>query len=160
MEIPLHPRPCLKFTPLFTAPRTAYAIRSRTKTERVCHERCQENRPVKRATVVAHIRHLCCLGLVPRRLCRHCSNVCMNWLGRNPTRFWVDEQDEIANFWAEKILPAEVMRLYFREFYNRPAGGFQSTIKHTAGLIRGIDRTTRELVSTKASITTWSGASI
>lgn len=36
------------------------------------------------------------------------------------------------------------MRLYFREFYNRPAGGFQSTIKHTAVLTRGIDRTTRE----------------
>ncbi len=58
--------------------------------------------------------------------------------------FWVDEQDEITNFCAEKILPTEVMRLYFREFYNRPVGGFQSTIRQTATLARGIDRTTRE----------------
>jgi hypothetical protein len=36
------------------------------------------------------------------------------------------------------------MRLYFREFYNREVGGFQSTIQQTAKLARGIDRTTRE----------------
>ena len=99
---------------------------------------------MKRATVVAHIRHLCCLGLGAETIMSALLK-CLHELVASESNafFWVDEQDEITNFCAEKILPAEVMRLYFREFYNRPAGGFQSTIKHTGGLTRGIDRTTR-----------------
>ena len=58
--------------------------------------------------------------------------------------FWVDEYDEITNFCAEKILPAEVMRLYFREFYDHQEGGFRSTLRRTAQHDHGIDRTTRE----------------
>jgi hypothetical protein len=75
---------------------------------------------VKRATVVAHIRHLCCLGLGAETIMPALLK-CLHELVASDSNafFWVDERDEITNFCAEKILPMEVMRLYFREFYNQ-----------------------------------------
>ena len=58
--------------------------------------------------------------------------------------FWVDQNDEITNFCAERILPTEVMRLYFREYYDHQEGGFRSTLRQTAMRDQCIDRATRE----------------
>jgi DNA-binding CsgD family transcriptional regulator len=100
---------------------------------------------VKRASVIAHIRHLCCLGLgaeaVMPALLRSLHDLVAS---ESNAFFWVDQHDEITNFCAERILPAEVMRLYFREFYDHQDGGFRSTIRQTATRDHGIDRTTRE----------------
>lgn len=58
--------------------------------------------------------------------------------------FWVDENDEITNICAEKMLPPEVMRLYFREFYDYKVGGFRNIISQTAQRERHIDRANRD----------------
>ena len=100
---------------------------------------------MKRAAIVAHIRHLCCLGLGAEAIMPALLKSLHDLVASDSNAFfWVDQYDEITNFCAEKILPAEVMRLYFREFYDRQGDGFRSTIKHTAQRQHGIDRATRE----------------
>lgn len=58
--------------------------------------------------------------------------------------FWVDENNEITNICAEKLLPPDVMRLYFREFYDYKVGGFRSIITQTGQRERRIDRANRD----------------
>lgn len=58
--------------------------------------------------------------------------------------FWVGENDEITNICAEKLLPPDVMRLYFREFYDYRVGGFRSIINQTGQRERRIDRANRD----------------
>ncbi len=58
--------------------------------------------------------------------------------------FWVDENDEITNICAEKLLPPDVMRLYFREFYDYKVGGFRSIIAQTGQRERRIERANRD----------------
>ena len=100
---------------------------------------------VKRAAVVAHIRHLCCLGLGAEAIMPALLKSLHDLVDSDSNAFfWVDQYDEITNFCAEKILPTEVMRLYFREFYDRQVGGFRSNIKHVAQLEHGINRASRE----------------
>ena len=99
---------------------------------------------MKRASVVAHIRHLCCLGLGAEAVMPALLKALHDLVPSDSNAFfWVDQQDEISNFCAERILPTEVMRLYFREFYDDPVGGFRSTLKRAAGNQHGIDSQTR-----------------
>ena len=58
--------------------------------------------------------------------------------------FWVDDNDDITDICAEKILPPDVMSLYFREFYDYRMGGFRDVIARTAQHELGIDRANRE----------------
>jgi DNA-binding CsgD family transcriptional regulator len=99
---------------------------------------------MKRAAVIAHIRHLCCLGLGAEAVMPALLKSLHDWVPSDSNAFfWVDDDDEIRNFCAERILPAEVMRLYFREFYDDPRGGFRSTLQRAAAKQHGIDSQTR-----------------
>lgn len=43
--------------------------------------------------------------------------------------FWVDENYDITNICAEKLLPPEVMRRYFEEFYDAPQTNFKARLR-------------------------------
>ena len=100
---------------------------------------------MKRASVIAHVRHLCCLGLGAEAIMPALLKTLHELVESDSNAFfWVDEYDEITNFCAERILPTEVMRLYFREFYDHQDGGFRSTIRKTAQRDSGINRANQE----------------
>ncbi len=99
---------------------------------------------MKRAAVVAHVRHLCCLGLGAEAVMPALLKSLHDLVPSDSNAFfWVDQHDEISNFCAERILPTEVMRLYFREFYDDPHGGFRRTFSRAAARENGIDSQTR-----------------
>jgi DNA-binding CsgD family transcriptional regulator len=100
---------------------------------------------VKHASVTAHIRQLCCLGLGAEVIMPYVLKALHDLiLSDSNAFFWVDENDEITNICAEKLLPPDVMRLYFREFYDYKVGGFHSIITQTALRERHIDRANRD----------------
>jgi DNA-binding CsgD family transcriptional regulator len=100
---------------------------------------------VKHAAVIAHIRQLCCLGLGAEAIMTSVLKSLHDLIPSDSNAFfWVDENNEITNICAEKMLPPDVMRLYFREFYDYKVGGFRSIISQTARRERRIDRANRD----------------
>ena len=81
---------------------------------------------MKHSSVLAQIRQLCCLGLggetiMPSLLRELHELVPCDSAGF----FWVDAQGEMTNLYAEKLLPPELMRLYFSRFYQDRERGFR-----------------------------------
>lgn len=100
---------------------------------------------MKHTSVIAHIRQICCLGLGGGAIMPTLLKALHDLVPSDSNAFfWVDENDDIADICAEKLLPPEVMSLYFREFYDYKAGGFRSVIARTAKRELGIDRTNRD----------------
>jgi DNA-binding CsgD family transcriptional regulator len=81
---------------------------------------------MKRSSILAHIRQLCCLGLggeaiMPSLLRELHELVPCDSAGF----FWVDEAGEMSNLYAERLLPPDLMRLYFKRFYEDRERGFR-----------------------------------
>lgn len=81
---------------------------------------------MKRSTLLAQIRQLCCLGLggeaiMPALLGELHELVACDSAGF----FWVDAAGEMTNLYAERLLPPELMREYFRRFYDDRERGFR-----------------------------------
>ena len=70
---------------------------------------------MKNAALLAHIRQLCCLGLGGRVIMPALLNAVHKLVQADSAEFfWVDARGEIVNHYAEQMLPAEVLRFYFR----------------------------------------------
>lgn len=100
---------------------------------------------MKHTSVIAHIRQICCLGLGGGAIMPTLLKTLHDLVPSDSNAFfWVDENDDISDICAEKLLPPEVMSLYFREFYDYQVGGFRNVIARTAKRKLGIDRANRE----------------
>ena len=98
---------------------------------------------MKYAAATAHIRQLCCLGLGGEALMPKILGALHDLVPADSNGFfWVDDDYEIANLCAERMLPPDVMNLYFREFYHRQEGGFKSGFAQRARDDREITRAT------------------
>jgi DNA-binding CsgD family transcriptional regulator len=84
-------------------------------------------------TAVAHVRQLCHLGLSPE-LAMPAILTALHDLVTSDSNgfFWVDENYDITNICAEKLLPPDVMRRYFEEFYDAPATSFKKRLREFA----------------------------
>jgi hypothetical protein len=74
---------------------------------------------VKQTTVRARIRQLCCLGLPGELLITSLLPALRELVPSDSAGFfWVDSRGDMTNLYAERLLPAEVMSLYFERFYD------------------------------------------
>jgi DNA-binding CsgD family transcriptional regulator len=70
---------------------------------------------MKNAALLAHIRQLCCLGLGGRAIMPALLKAARELVPSDSAEFfWVDERGEMTNYYAEQMLPADVMQFYFR----------------------------------------------
>jgi DNA-binding CsgD family transcriptional regulator len=75
---------------------------------------------MKSTTAVSYVRQLCCLGLGGQAIMPGLLKAlhCIVPSDSNGF-FWVDKDLAMTQLYAEKLLPPEVMRLYFEQFYNK-----------------------------------------
>ncbi len=82
------------------------------------------------ATAVAHLRQLCHLGLSPELAMPAILTALHDLVASDSNGFfWVDEHYDITNICAEKLLPPEVMRQYFEEYYDAPGTNFKQRLR-------------------------------
>ncbi len=81
---------------------------------------------MKQTAVRARIRQLCCLGL-PGELLMAALLPALRELVPSDSAgfFWVDSRGEMSNLYAERLLPPDVMSLYFERFYNGREAAFR-----------------------------------
>jgi DNA-binding CsgD family transcriptional regulator len=88
---------------------------------------------VKQSAVRARIRQLCCVGL-PGELLMASLLPALRALVPSDSAafFWVDSRGEMRNLYAERLLPAEVMSLYFERYYDSAEGSFRKSFLERA----------------------------
>jgi DNA-binding CsgD family transcriptional regulator len=65
-----------------------------------------------------HIRQLCCLGLPAEQLMPRLLKAVRELVGADSAGFfWVDAQGEMTGLYAERVLSAPAMQLYFERYY-------------------------------------------
>lgn len=70
---------------------------------------------MKNASLVAHIRQLCCLGLGGRAIMPALLNALRELLPFDAAEFaWLDAGGELTNLYAEPMLPDDMLHFYFR----------------------------------------------
>lgn len=75
---------------------------------------------MKHSAVNAYVRQLCSLGLDGQTVIPELLKALHHVVPSDSNAFfWTDDRVEMANLYAEALLPPEVMDLYFREFYNK-----------------------------------------
>jgi DNA-binding CsgD family transcriptional regulator len=94
---------------------------------------------VKQSSVRARIRQLCCLGL-PSELLVGSLLVALRELvpSESAAFFWVDARGEMRNLYAERLLPPEVMSLYFERYYDGGEGSFRKAFLERAAAPDGV----------------------
>lgn len=75
---------------------------------------------MKSTAAVSYVRQLCCLGLGGQAIMPDLLKAlhCIVPSDSNGF-FWVNKDLAMSHLYAEKLLPPEVMRLYFEQFYNK-----------------------------------------
>jgi DNA-binding CsgD family transcriptional regulator len=97
------------------------------------------SKPMKH--IVAHIRQICCLGLGGEVIMPSVLKALHDLVGSDSNAFfWVNESGEITNMAAEKLLPPDVIKLYFREYFDYKIGGFRSILTHASASKSGVTR--------------------
>lgn len=81
---------------------------------------------MKQTAVRARIRQLCCLGL-PGELLMAALLPALRELVPSDSAgfFWVDARGDMSNLYAERLLPPDVMALYFERYYNGREAAFR-----------------------------------
>ena len=73
-----------------------------------------------------HIRQLCCLGLPGEQLLPTLLKAVREFVDADSAGFfWVDSQGDMTGLYAERILPAPVMKLYFERYYEADDSSFR-----------------------------------
>ena len=89
--------------------------RGRYGTSIVSSHVTKAGRNMKNAALIAHIRQLCCLGLGGRAIMPALLRAVRDLVPADWTEFfWVDANGELANHYAEQMLPVDAMQFYFR----------------------------------------------
>ncbi len=106
---------------------------------------------MKQSSVRARVRQLCCLGL-PSELLVGSLLAALRELvpSESAAFFWVDARGEMQNLYAERLLPPEVMSLYFERYYDGGEGSFRKAFLERAAAPDGVIATSpdRDLVKT------------
>jgi DNA-binding NarL/FixJ family response regulator len=81
---------------------------------------------VTQASQRVHIRQLCCLGLSSEQLMPRLLKAVRHFVGADSAGFfWVDSQGDMTSLYAERLLPASAMKLYFERYYDAPESSFR-----------------------------------
>jgi DNA-binding CsgD family transcriptional regulator len=100
---------------------------------------------VKQTTVRARIRQLCCLGLPGELLITSLLPALREMVPSDSAGFfWVDSRGDMTNLYAERLLPAEVMSLYFERFYDGRGSAFRHAFLERARAPEGVVATSAE----------------
>ena len=82
---------------------------------------------MKPSDLRTHIRQLCCLGLPSEQLMPSLLKALRQLVGADSAGFfWVDAQGDMTNLYAERLLPAAVMKLYFEHYYDSGDSSFRN----------------------------------
>jgi DNA-binding NarL/FixJ family response regulator len=81
---------------------------------------------VTQASQRVHIRQLCCLGLPSEQLMPKLLKAVRQFVGADSAGFfWVDSHGEMTSLYAERLLPASAMKLYFERYYDARESSFR-----------------------------------
>ena len=100
---------------------------------------------MKQSAIRARIRQLCCLGL-PGELLMSSLLPALRELVPSDSAgfFWVDASGDMSNLYAERLLPPDVMELYFERFYEGREASFRKAFLERAGAPDGVVATSAD----------------
>lgn len=94
---------------------------------------------MKQSNVRARIRQLCCLGLPGEMLVGSLLTALRELVpSESAAFFWVDARGEMRNLYAERLLPREVMSLYFERYYDGAESSFRRAFRERAAAPDGV----------------------
>jgi DNA-binding CsgD family transcriptional regulator len=94
---------------------------------------------MKQSAVRARIRQLCCLGIPGELLMASLLPALRELVPSDSAAFfWVDSRGEMQNLYAERLLPAEVMSLYFERYYEGREASFRKAFLERATAPDGV----------------------
>jgi DNA-binding CsgD family transcriptional regulator len=100
---------------------------------------------MKQTTVRARVRQLCCLGLPSEMLMASLLPALRELVPSDSAGFfWVDSRGDMRNLYAERLLPAGLMSLYFERFYDERESAFRHGFLERARSPEGVVATTAE----------------
>ena len=106
---------------------------------------------MKQSAVRARIRQMCCLGLPGELLIGSLLPALRELVPSDSAGFfWVDSRGEMRNLYAERLLPPDVMSLYFERYYDGREASFRRAFLDRAAAPEGVVATSadRELERT------------
>ena len=84
---------------------------------------------MKHGAALAHIRQLCCLALNPEQIMPALLKSLRELVRADSAAFfWVDSRGDISDMYAERMLPPELMRLYFERHYESASHSFRTRL--------------------------------
>ena len=100
---------------------------------------------MKQSAVRARIRQMCCLG-VPGELLMGSLLPALRELVPSDSAgfFWVDSRGEMRNLYAERLLPPDVMSLYFERYYDGREASFRRAFLDRAAAPEGVVATSAD----------------
>ncbi|QJR10674.1 hypothetical protein DSM104443_01741 [Usitatibacter rugosus] len=105
---------------------------------------------MKQTAVRARIRQLCCLGLPGELLMASLLPALRELVPSDSAGFfWVDEHGGMTNLYAERLLPPEVMSLYFERYYEGREASFRRAFSERAQAPDGVVSTTPDAETCK-----------
>lgn len=100
---------------------------------------------MKQSSVRARIRQLCCLGLPGELLIASLLPTLRELVPSDSAGFfWVDARGEMKNLYAERLLPPEVMALYFERYYDGREASFRKAFLARASEPDGVVSTSAD----------------
>jgi DNA-binding NarL/FixJ family response regulator len=100
---------------------------------------------VKQSAVRSRIRQLCCLGLPGELLIGSLLPALRELVPSDSAAFfWVDSRGDMRNLYAERLLPADVMSLYFERFYEGREASFRKAFLQRAAEPEGVVATSAD----------------
>jgi DNA-binding CsgD family transcriptional regulator len=106
---------------------------------------------VKQSNVRARIRQLCCLGLPGEMLVASLLASLRELVpSESAAFFWVDARGEMRNLYAERLLPPELMSLYFERYYDGNESSFRRAFLERASAPGGVTAATPDAQERKS----------
>ncbi len=94
---------------------------------------------MKQSAVRARIRQICCLGLPGELLMTSLLPALRELVPSDSAAFfWVDSRGEMSNMYAERMLPPDVMSLYFERYYDGREASFRRAFLDRASQPGGV----------------------
>lgn len=88
---------------------------------------------MRNAPLLAYIRQLSCLGLPGQTLVPALLKSVREYVGAESAGFfWVDTRGDMTDLYAERVLPAPLMKLYFERHYDGPELSFRDSFRKRA----------------------------
>ncbi|MGE5615598.1 MAG: hypothetical protein ACM3X5_01655, partial [Bacillota bacterium] len=100
---------------------------------------------MKQSAVRARIRQLCCLGLPGEMLMASLLPALRELVPSDSAGFfWVDSRGDMRNLYAERLLPPDLMALYFERYYEGREASFRRAFHERSQAPDGVMATTAD----------------